>query len=375
LTMMEAIKKSGALAAWVFLAAGCATAAGDSEETQAVSQDSLPMDSVGVRVINVEVETVQPTMFTDYIRITGEAEAYNDVTVSAEESGVITQFTTEKGDRVAEGEVVARLDAQTLKAQVAEARASADLAREQYERQRKLWEEDHMGTEIAFLQSKYQSEIAAARLATLEARLGKTEIRSPVTGVLDDRFLEAGEIAMPGSRIARIVSTHRIKITGGVPERHAPTVRRGNAARITFDILPDREFTGTINYVGTAVDEQSRTFPIEVVIQNPDGMVKPKMVANVQLVRSALKDVVVVSQDVIRRFEDGYLAFVVSEQDGKLTAAARPVRLGPSYANRVVVEDGLSAGDRLITLGAQLVDNGSRVRIVSETAERPGAED
>jgi membrane fusion protein, multidrug efflux system len=373
--MTDIVRKSGALATVVVLAVGCATAAGDSEEAQSATQDTLRADSVATRIINVEVETVQPTAFTDYIRITGEAEAYNDITVSAEEGGVVTEFVVEKGERVEEGQVFARLDARSLTAQVAEARASADLAREQYERHRKLWEEDHMGTEMAFLQAKYQSEIAAARLATLEVRLAKTEIRSPVSGLLDDRFVEPGEVAMPGTQMARIVATARIKISGGVPERYAATVRRGDAARITFDILPTREFTGTISYVGATVEERSRTFPIEVVIQNPDRMVKPKMVANVQLVRSALKDVLVVSQDVIRRFEDGYLVFVISQRDGTLLASARRVRLGATYANRVVIEDGLSAGDRLITLGAQLVDDGSRVRIVNQTAERVGSED
>ncbi len=98
------------------------------------------------------------------------------------------------------------------------------------------------------------------------------------------------------------------------------------------------------------------------------------MVANVQLVREDLTDVVVASQDVIRRSEDGYHVFVVEEVDGETFAAAKPVRLGAAAGNQVVIESGLDVGDRLITLGSQLVDDGSRVRVVSGSTETPASE-
>lgn len=350
------------------LAAGCATAAGDNDDAQA------PVDSLGVadpaafaRVVNVSTRTIQPSEFTEYIRITGEAEAFYDIVVSAEEGGVITEFVVEKGDAVSEGQVIARVDARALTAQVNEARASAALASEQYERQRRLWEDESMGTEMAFLQAKYQAEIAQARLENLEVRLAKTEITSPVTGVLDDTYVEIGEIALPGARIGRVLSISRIKITGGVPERYAASVSRGERARINFDILPGRDFNGTINFVGSSVDEQSRTFPIEILLSNPGGVVKPRMVANVQLVRNSVSQAIVTALDVVRRSENGYHVFLVVERDGQTYAQSQPVRLGATYGNEVVVEEGLQVGDRLITLGSQLVDDGSRVRIVDET--------
>ncbi len=355
----------------VFLV-GCASAAGDSDDG---AQDAVVADETAVaRVINVETISVEPTEFTEFIRITGEAEAFHDIVLSAEEGGVIAEFLLEKGSRVRAGQVIARIDSRSLIAQVDEATASAALAREQFERQRRLWEDEGMGTEIAFLQSKYQADIAHARLQNLQIRLTKTEITSPVDGVFDYRFVEAGEIALPGTQVARIVSIDRIKIMGGVPERYAAVVGRGDRANIRFDIFPDRDFSGIIQFVGSTVDEQNRTFPIEITIRNPSGLVKPQMVANVQLVREDLTNVVVASQDVIRRSEDGYHVFVVEEVDGETFAAAKPVRLGASAGNQVVIESGLDVGDRLITLGSQLVDDGSRVRVVSGSTETPVSE-
>jgi len=346
---------------------GCASAESDAEAT--TSAESRQSAQPITRVISVETWIVEPTEFVDYIRITGEAEGFHDVTVSAEEGGTITSLPVSKGRRVSRGQVIATIDDRTLAAQVAEAKASAALAAEQWDRQRRLWEDDGMGTEIAYIQAKYQSEIAVARLASLQVRLDKTQIRAPVSGVFDENYVEVGEIALPGTPVARVVSVNRLKVSGGVPERFAPFVKRGNSTLITFDILPGREFEGTINFVGSSVDEGNRTFPIEIVMSNPDGVVKPRMVANVQLVREAQVGAIVVSQDVVRRTEDGYNVFVLADRDGNTIADARAVRLGSTYGNRVVIDEGLEAGETLITLGSQLVDNGSVVRVVNSSAQ------
>ncbi len=343
-------------------AIGCSAAAGDSDSEAAI--DSV----MGFKVVNVGVTTVEPTTFTDFIRITGEVEAYSDVTVSAQEIGVITRFLVAKGDRVRRGQVIARIDSEVLTAQVNEARAAAELAQEQHDRRRRLWEDEGIGSEIAYLEAKAQAAVQAARLTTLEARLARTAIRSPVAGIFDEKFLEAGEMAVLGAPVVRVVAIDRLKINGGVPERFAPWVQRNDRAVITFDILPGREVEGAIGYVGSSVDDRSRTFPVEIVIDNPDGILKPQMVANVQLERLNLTDVIVVPQEVVLRTELGYQVFVAKDRDGTTFAVARPVKLGPGYGDRVVIESGLEIGDRLITVGAQLVDDGSRVSIVSTDA-------
>lgn len=337
------------------LGAGCQSSEGASAGASAAES---------VRVVNVEVTPVGTASFTDFIRVTGDVEAMHDVTLSAEETGRIAAFRVPKGAAVGAGQVIAELDDEVLRAQVAEARAAADLAREQYERQRQLWEVEKIGSEIAYLQTRANAEAAAARLATLEARLARTRIRAPVAGVFDEKYAEAGEMAMPGTRIARVVATRQVKVTGGVPERDALAVASGDRALVTFDVLPGQEFPGRISYVGASVDAVNRTVPIEVVMENPGGVIKPRMVADVRVTRSRLTDVVVVPQQVVLRTEDGYEVFVVVEEDGLLTARSRAVTPGPSQGNRVVIREGLAPGDRLITLGQRLVDDGSRVRVV-----------
>jgi multidrug efflux pump subunit AcrA (membrane-fusion protein) len=109
----------------------------------------------------------------------------------------------------------------------------------------------------------------------------------------------------------------------------------------------------------------NRTVPIELVLDNPGGRIKPRMVANVQVARARLADVVVVPQQVILRTEDGFEVFVVADENGRPVARRRAVTVGASAVNQVVITAGLAPGELLITLGQQLVDDGSRVRIVN----------
>jgi len=345
------------------LTAFAAVAALACESSEGASNAQAEAESV--RVVNVEVVTVAPEPFTDFLKITGEVEAMHDVTLSAEEVGRIAAFLVEKGAVVERGQVIAELDDEVLRAQVAEASAAADLAREQFERQRRLWEVEKIGSEIAFLQAKASAEGGAARLATLEARLARTKVRSPVAGVFDAKFAEAGEMAMPGMPIARVVATRQLKIAAGVPERDALAVGRGEPVTVTFDVLPGREFPGRIGYLGARVDSLNRTVPIEVVMENPGRQIKAGMVATVQVARAQLRDAIVVPQQVVLRTEDGYQAFVVVDEDGRLIARSRPVTLGPSYGDRVVVRDGLVPGDRLVVVGQHQVNDGGPVRLVN----------
>ena len=328
------------------------------------SEDAAETASEYVKVVNVEATRVESGEFTAFVRITGEAEAEHDITVSAEEGGRLVRFFTEKGDQVGRGAPIAKIDDEILRAQVEEARASAELERERYLRQKQVWEEEKIGSEITFLQTKYQADQANARLNLLQARLNRTTVRSPVAGIVDDRYVDAGEVVISGTRIARVIDTRRLKITGGIPERFSPFIKVGGKAIITFDVLQGRPFEGIIRYVGEAIDPGSRTFPIEILMDNPDGAVKPQMIANVRVATDRLEAVVVVPQEVILRTELGYQVFVVGERDGSPVAEARPVVLGPSFENRAVVESGLEPGDLLVTKGHQLVDPGDHVQIV-----------
>lgn len=339
--------------------AGCGSAQAGGAEGAAASEEF-------VRVINVEVETIQTETFVEEIRLTSVAMANQDVTVSAEESGVIRELFVDRGERVSEGQALAKIDDRVLSAQVAQARAAAELAQQTWERRRRLWEEDQVGSELAYLESKFSAEQTAASLDGLEERLDRTTVRAAFAGVFEERHVDVGAMVSPGTSIGRLVDLTPIKVFAGVPERYATNIAIGATVQLTFEALGTEVYSAPIRYVGSTINPQSRTFPIEVELANPGRAIKPQMVANMAVTRRQVEDAIVVPQDALVRVEDGYVVFVVAEEGGIANAAERPVVLGPTRRNLVVVESGISVGERLVVVGQKSVANGDRVNVVGE---------
>lgn len=348
-------------------------AACGGEGTSGDAEAAAPEDSTG-RVVNVEVRPVSSTSFIERIRLTGTVQAHQDVQISAEESGRIVELMVEKGARVSVGQPLIKIEDSILRAQVEQARSRARLAQDTWERRKRLWEEDRVGTEQAYLEARTNAEEAAANLEMLEERLSRTTIRAPFGGILEDRMVEVGQLVSTGIPVARIVELDTVKVTAGVPERYASDVETGSSVTVSFDVLPDRSFEGEITFVGSTVNPRNRTFPVEFTLRNPESVVKPEMIANISVVRRTLADAVVVPQEALVRTEDGFRAFVVEDEDGEPRVRARDVDVGPAQSNQVVIEGGLRPGERLVVVGQQQVAGGDRVRIVgsADPASREG---
>jgi len=197
--------------------AGCGAAQADAVD------DALGTEAT-VRVINVETSTVTPQDFVEDIRLTSTVMANQDVLVAAEESGVIREILLDKGRRAIAGDPIAKIDDRVLSADVAQARARSEFASQTWQRRKRLWEEDQVGSEIAYLEAKFAQEQAAATLAGLETRLARTVIRAPFSGIFEERHIEVGSMVSPGQSVGRLVDLDPVKVVAGVPERYAADV-------------------------------------------------------------------------------------------------------------------------------------------------------
>jgi RND family efflux transporter MFP subunit len=228
-----------------------------------------------------------------------------------------------------------------------------------------LWEEERIGTEIAYLRAKYGAETAAAQARVLAARLERTIVRAPIAGTVEDRMVEVGTMVAPGEPVARIVDADPVEVTAGVPERYAGEIQHGARVRVRVDHVGGGAFEGQTSFVGAALDERTRTFPVEFAIRNPGGLLKPGMVAQLDLQRRVLEDALLIPREAVQRASTGYLVYVVAGDGAGAAAAARAVELGAGAGDEVVIESGLEPGDRVIVLGQQQVANGDAVRIVN----------
>ena len=364
---MKGLNRSGVriLGAGLFSLAVVACSNGEARETEAEAAAAA-----SARLVSVQVAEVQPEQFTDFVQVVATVEANRDVVISAEEAGTIREILVDKGSVVRAGQAIARIDDRILRPQAEQAAAEAALAQETWERQRTLWEQDRVGSEMAYLQARYRAETAAAGARALRERLDRTVVRAPISGVLDDRMVEVGTLVAPGTPIARVIDTGTVKVSGGVPERFSGQIERGTPVEIAIE--GGATFTGQVGFVGASVEPQSRTFPIEITVPNAGGTLKPGMIANVRVARETVTEALVVPQEAVMRVEDGYLVYVAQPQGTELIAEARSVVLGPSQGNRVIVDAGLQAGERVIVVGQNQVARGDRLQVV-ESNSRGGA--
>lgn len=360
--MTQRIGAIAVLAVAGALMAGCGEADGMQAEESSES---------AVRTVNVEVVEVRPRDFIHFIRVVGTVEAERDVTVAAEEGGVVESLNVERGEAVSVGETLLKIDDAVLRAQLDQAESQAALAEETWERQRRLWERDSVGTELQYLQARYNAESQAAQARVLRERVSRTAVRSPIAGVLDARLVEVGTMVSPGTPVAQVLDVDTVKVVAGIPERHAADVEAGAGVRVNVDALGGREYQGRIDFVGAAVNRDNRTFEVEIEVPNPGLGIKPGMVADVQIARRSIEGALAVPRHAVLRRESGYVVYVARETDGGWQAEARAVTLGVSRGAEVVVTEGLEAGESVVTVGQQRLADGDMLRVTIDSVAGP----
>jgi membrane fusion protein (multidrug efflux system) len=307
--------------------------------------------------VNIQVEPVQPMRLVDAIQVAGVVKAYEDVTIAPEEGGVVKKWVVEKGRPVRKGGLIVQINDEVIKAGYDAAQAQYNLAQLNYEKQQKVFEQQGI-SELQFKTLEFNRDAAKANADLMKARWERTQIKSPVDGVLEYNYVDAGAFAAPGMPLARVVNNTRVKVQAEIPERSSGTIPSGTSAIITVDASPGDTLRGTVGYVGTTVSAANRTLLVEIVVPNPGAKLKPEMVAKVRLVRQTKNDAIMVNESLVQLADrDRYVLYV--EHDGK--AEERRVRMGGRQGNMVEIVDGLKAGDRLITVGYQKLVQGQPV--------------
>jgi multidrug efflux pump subunit AcrA (membrane-fusion protein) len=306
---------------------------------------------------------------------------------------------------------VATADAgvRAARAQRQAAQAQLDLAMDQYRRQQPLYRDsilsalEFRGVEsqvasaratvaqadagIAQAQGQLrasQQGVVAARAGAsasqavvrgAQAQLGNTRIVAPFSGVVQERLMGPGELASPGMPVVRLVAGGgAVKVTAGVPERYAGEIEVGTPVQITPAAGATEARGGRVTFVGVAVDEQTRTFPVEIALDNADGALKPAMVVRLGLSRDVLQGAITVPQQAVIRDERGASVMVaVAGPGGRVVAERREVQLGPTSGDQIVLAAGVSSGDRIIVSGQASLAEGDRVRVTERRAPERAA--
>lgn len=310
----------------------------------------------------VKIVTVSPIIsqsFKHFVDVQGALEAENNQFVGPQMGGAITAMTVKEGDFVKKGQVIARIESAVLKTSIQEIEVQLETAKTLYEKQKALWDQK-IGTEIQFIQAKTSVEALEKRLASLNEQVKMSVVTSPLSGYVDEVRQRAGEMAMPGMGIVRIVNFDNLKVKANVADVYAGSIKKGDAVKITFPDL-GKETTARLSFVSQTVNPISRTFTVEALIPNIDKQLKPNLLAIVNINDQSKAGAVVIPQNIVQRTEQGDVVYVAVDEGGKKIARGRIVKMGLNYNGQVEIVSGLQAGDLLITQGYQELVDGQLV--------------
>lgn len=313
----------------------------------------------------VRVQELIPQNFSHYIKVSGKVLAEEEAFISPEMNGQIEKIYAIEGQRVSKGQLIISLNSEVTEKSIAEVKTNLELLTKLFEKQENLWEQN-IGTEVQYLQAKTNKESAEARLATLEEQLEMSKIRAPFSGIVEDIMVKEGEMAMPGARLLHLVNLNDLSIEADISENYLNDIREGEKVEVQFTSLPGMTKMLPIKRVGSVIDNMSRTFEIELQLQNPDGKLKPNQLAELRINDFSADSALVIPSITIKQDVTGYYVYQIAEDDKGPIASKIYITPGRSAEEYTMVLEGLKPGMRIITEGYNLVKDGTEVTILSE---------
>ena len=303
----------------------------------------------------VIISPVQDTVFEHYIDIQGSVDARENVNVASRVAGVITAIYVKEGQSVSKGQILAQVDDQIMKANMAELRTQLDLANTLYQKQQNLWNQK-IGSEVQYLNAKNQKEGLERKIATLNDQTAQSRIISPINGTVDAVIVKLGDNAAPATPAFRVVNNTNLRVLANVAEAFSGKVKTGDAVIINFPDI-NKELRTKISFAARVIDPLSRTIKVEVPLQ-ADPALRPNMIAQLKIIDYTTPKAVVIPVNVIQYSLGNPYVIVAQQANGNTVAKRRTIELGHTYNDKAEIKSGLQAGDKIVTIGYQgLNDN------------------
>jgi membrane fusion protein (multidrug efflux system) len=296
----------------------------------------------------------------------------------------------QEGSRVKEGDLLFKIDPAPFEAQVARARAElgvqqANLEQAQRERDRilqvyeqKLVSSRERDTAVAaFETSRASVEAARAALKSAELDLSYTNVRAPISGLTSREVRSEGSLVTAGaesSLLTYIVQNDRLYVQFAMPQGESATLRAAtagkNAAGITVDVLDTSGKLlaqgAQIEFISPAVGDQTGTVEVRALLTNAEATLLPGQVVRARVNGVSLDGSLVIPKRAVMHGVQGSFVWLIGQGD---KVEFRPVQLGASAENNVIVADGLKAGERIVVDGIMKVQPGAPVKGVPLAAD------
>lgn len=340
-----------------------------------------PEESVEVapaKPVNVVVQEVVPIpSLPDTLELEGKVEPNLVVDVAAEVVGRVERYgersspnglsgstQLEEGDAIEAGAVVLYLNKDLLQAAYNQSQSQYEFNMRQYERI-KTAHERKVATDVQLDEARTSLELSKATLAEVKARLDRTTVYAPISGVINQFAVEVGEYVLEGEACAQIVDNKTVKVVVDVPEAEIRYFAVGQEQQIYDRLDGEMNISGKITYVSEVANSDTRTTRVEIAVPNEERLLHSGQVVNVRMNRRDLAHAIMIPMEAIIPLEHGHMVYVV--RDGK-AHSIRDMEINIRFirGKRILVTKGLTGGEKLIVQGQWMCGEGQPVEIFKD---------
>ncbi|MCX6573983.1 MAG: efflux RND transporter periplasmic adaptor subunit [Candidatus Aminicenantes bacterium] len=329
----------------------------------------------------VRVFMVLRERITEKITYTGTLEATTKINITPEVGGKIARIDVQEGDRVAQGQVLAELETETIRLQLRQAQAGVAVAEAAYadaqrnkERMDRLIKENAVSeqqrekVQLGFDSASAQLEQARAGLNLAQHALDVSIMKAPFAGVVASKNAEVGDVINPmmggyaaggAGGVLTLMDYSRIKVDVAVSSEDIPRIRKGQEVLLRIGAFPGRDFPGVVRLINLTADPLNKKFGVEVSFDNPEGLLRPGTFGDIIFEVQAHENALVVPQKAV--LENSYV-FVV--EGGK--AVKKTVALGLQNTTMIEVLGGLAEGQAVVVEGNYGLEEGAAVQVLGE---------
>lgn len=327
------------------------------EKTENKEEVYLPL----VKIQKAEIKT-----FEHKISVQGNIETDQDVLLNSEMGGMVTKIHVTEGQRVIAGQILVSLDGAVLASSANEIRTQLNYAEYMLEKQDELRKRG-VGSEFDYETAKSQVNSLKSRLGSVSTQQGKTSIRAPFSGIIDQVYAKDGQVVGPQSPIVRLVNNSKIDVVADISEKHFSSIKVGTAIEVSFPNYKDTILNLVVNNVGHYIEPVNRTFSIKATLNN-NKVFLPNMLAELSLTDMKISSALVIaSKSIIKDQNNADFVFVADKKgDNKYSVRKVLVEVIEKYKGDAyikVLTGRLSEGSFVITDGAKGITIKDIVRI------------
>lgn len=311
-------------------------------------------------VIPVQVSNVSRGDISAYYANTATLDAEQEATVVSKVRGIINEIYVEEGDQVKAGQVIAKIEDEQYKIEAARAKATLDRLQNDFQRNKELFDKNLIAAETyQNSQYEYESQKAAYDLAMLN--LAYTSIKSPISGVVSERFVKRGNMIGTDQQVFRVTDFSPLQALLYVPEHEMAKIRKNQRAELRVDALPNQTFVGHVERISPVVDSQTGTFKVTVFVDETKDILRPGMFGRVKIVYDTRENTRMIAKSAVMSEDLAQSVYVIQDS----LAFKKQIQTGYNNGLNVEVVNGLQDGDIVVTIGQSSLQDSSKVNIIN----------